>query len=293
MNDVQVNYFLSVAQNLSFTKTAEEFFVSQPAVSRQIAALEIELNTSLFKRVNNKIQLTEAGILYYDYFKQSKQKLAEIYEKTYMGKKGKKRIFRIGWVECWNSSLFYPELSCRIGKCFPNIAIRIECYGFKELEYLLEKGQLDIIITYDFGVERREGIEYREIFEIPKAIFYSKFHPLSDRKRPEIGMFSDDLFIVISDQDVIKVNDLTIAAFKAYEIMPRFEKVKNIETMIAMAHNGIGVALLNTWSKLIGHSDFRYITLDNSHDKIITAWRQGSKDSLISFIVEQMLDILN
>ncbi len=293
MNDVQINYFLSVAQSLSFTKAAEEFFVSQPAVSRQIAALEMELNTVLSSRINNRIQLTEAGSLYYEYFRQSKQKLLEIHEKTNTNKKDKTRILRIGWVECWNSSLFYPELLCRVKKSFPDVTMKPECYGFKELEYLLEKGKLDIIITNDFGVGRRAAIEWREIFEIPKAIFYSKYHPMSKNIKPEIGLFSNELFIVISDMDVIKVNDLTIATFKRYGIVPRFEKVKNIETMIAMAHSGAGVALLNTWSRLTGHVDFRYVTLEGSHDKVIIAWKDDSKNSLTSFIADQMLDILH
>ena len=43
MNDLQIDYFMAVATNLSFTKTSEELFVSQPAISRQISQLEKEL----------------------------------------------------------------------------------------------------------------------------------------------------------------------------------------------------------------------------------------------------------
>ena len=43
MNDLQIDYFLAVARNLSFTKTAEEMYVSQPAISRHISHLEKEL----------------------------------------------------------------------------------------------------------------------------------------------------------------------------------------------------------------------------------------------------------
>ena len=43
MNDLQIEYFLSVAKHLSFTKAARELFVSQPAISRQILAMEEDL----------------------------------------------------------------------------------------------------------------------------------------------------------------------------------------------------------------------------------------------------------
>ena len=62
MNDLQIDYFMAVATNSSFTKTSEELFVSQPAISKQIALLERELGVKLFIRNNRRTELTEAGI---------------------------------------------------------------------------------------------------------------------------------------------------------------------------------------------------------------------------------------
>ena len=61
MNDLQIDYFIAVARNLSFTKTAEEMYVSQPAISRQISHLEEELGYPLFDRSKKTTQLTPAG----------------------------------------------------------------------------------------------------------------------------------------------------------------------------------------------------------------------------------------
>lgn len=47
MNDLQIEYFLAAARNMSFSKAAQELFVSQPAISRQILALEQELGCPL------------------------------------------------------------------------------------------------------------------------------------------------------------------------------------------------------------------------------------------------------
>lgn len=54
MNDLQIDYFMAVATNSSFTKTSEELFVSQPAISKQIALLERELGVKLFIRNNRR-----------------------------------------------------------------------------------------------------------------------------------------------------------------------------------------------------------------------------------------------
>ena len=50
-----------VAQSKSFTVAAKQQYISQPAVSRQMAALETELGAELFDRTRNTIQLTSAG----------------------------------------------------------------------------------------------------------------------------------------------------------------------------------------------------------------------------------------
>jgi LysR family transcriptional regulator, low CO2-responsive transcriptional regulator len=61
MNLNQVQVFCAVAKHLSFSMAAEELFITQPAVSQQVKALERQLNVKLFERVGHKLYLTEAG----------------------------------------------------------------------------------------------------------------------------------------------------------------------------------------------------------------------------------------
>ena len=61
MNLNQVQVFCAVAKHLSFSMAAEELFITQPAVSQQVKALERQLNVKLFERVGHKLFLTESG----------------------------------------------------------------------------------------------------------------------------------------------------------------------------------------------------------------------------------------
>lgn len=62
--DIRIlRYFLTVAKEQNFTKAAEQLNITQPTLSRQLAALEEELGTALFIRGSRSITLTEAGIL--------------------------------------------------------------------------------------------------------------------------------------------------------------------------------------------------------------------------------------
>lgn len=53
--------FRAAARHLSFTRAAQELFVSQPAISREVRTLEEQLGQPLFRRVNRALQLTHAG----------------------------------------------------------------------------------------------------------------------------------------------------------------------------------------------------------------------------------------
>ena len=59
MNLSKLEYFLSAARKGSFTAAAEEHYVSQTAVSQQIASLERELGVMLFRRKKGRVELTE------------------------------------------------------------------------------------------------------------------------------------------------------------------------------------------------------------------------------------------
>ncbi len=61
----QINYFLAVANQLSFTRAAAALFVTQSTLSRSISALETELGVNLLERDFHNVKLTPAGELMY------------------------------------------------------------------------------------------------------------------------------------------------------------------------------------------------------------------------------------
>lgn len=56
-----LRYFVSVAEELHFTRAADRLFVSQPALSKQIGMLERQLGARLFERGRDGVRLTPVG----------------------------------------------------------------------------------------------------------------------------------------------------------------------------------------------------------------------------------------
>src|SRR5450830_1637815 len=67
MADRRLQVFYTVARQLSFTKAAEQLFMTQPAVTFQVKQLEEHFNARLFERSHGKIALTPTGRLVMEY----------------------------------------------------------------------------------------------------------------------------------------------------------------------------------------------------------------------------------
>ncbi len=69
MTITQIKYFLAILEYNSFSAAADEMYISQSSLSKQIKALENEIGISLFIRSNNKVWLSAGGKLFLDYAK--------------------------------------------------------------------------------------------------------------------------------------------------------------------------------------------------------------------------------
>ena len=61
MDIANLNAFVSVAETGSFSTASEHLYLTQPAISKRVSALETELDIQLFDRIGRKVTLTEAG----------------------------------------------------------------------------------------------------------------------------------------------------------------------------------------------------------------------------------------
>lgn len=68
MTDMQIKMFMELTRSLSFSKTAETFYTTQPTISRQIRMLEEEWGVRLFDRNKRQVKLTKAGKVMAEFF---------------------------------------------------------------------------------------------------------------------------------------------------------------------------------------------------------------------------------
>ena len=145
MNSRQLQYAVVLSETKSFSTAAEKLNISQPALSKQIIALENELGVKLFDRGASPLALTASG----EYFIAKAEKLLfeedvllKTLEKYKSGERGKLVIGAVPF----RSSYMMPKLIKNIKEKFPNVQIELQEYGLSVLREGLLKGEYDFAI---------------------------------------------------------------------------------------------------------------------------------------------------
>ena len=134
--------FEAAARHLSFTKAAEELFVTQSAVSRQIQALEDRLRVKLFVRRNRGLTLTEAGQQMFRATDMALRTLREAIDRIAPGNVQKMVTVTSSMAFC--SLWLIPRLS-GFSKAYPGVDVRISANN-QVLD--LDRERIDLGIRY-------------------------------------------------------------------------------------------------------------------------------------------------
>lgn len=160
--------FYSVAKNGSITRAANELLISQPAISKSIKLLENQLNTPLFIRKSDGVELTEVGLLIYDKVRDALDliKSAEEDIKAYTNLES--GSINIGASKTIIHEYLMPYIK-GFHEMYPKISIRVFTDKTSDLIKKSNMGLVDIIFTnmpYSFpnDYETQKLLELHDVF---------------------------------------------------------------------------------------------------------------------------------
>ena len=194
--DYRDSVFMSVAENLSFSKAANDLNISQPAVTRHIKELEERYKTNLLERRGNKIYLTEAGVKVYNSFKEIAQRYRSLDFEIGQMHNAVSGEFKIG-ASSTISQYIIPKVIASFHKRYPKINIYLMNGNSFEMERLLLDNQVDIALVENHSSQA--GIRYRDFLDDELIVVTGKNSVYS--KRTTIG--KEDLLklpIVLREQ---------------------------------------------------------------------------------------------
>lgn len=246
MTFTQIRYFIEVARCLNFTEAAARLYVTQPTLSRQITAIESELNMQLFIRGNKSLRLTPGGSVLFEEFKS----LMDTYEISI--KKAREASFgmigalNIGVIDGLNIGGILPPLISYLENHYPNIKIHLLRDSFQNLIKNIYDCTMDAVITFDFDVKSRPGLKFKNVRRLHPVLVIPKKHPLAVLENLTIKNMAEESLVIVNPEECPSGVALVTETCKEYGgFYPRFHFVDTMEDAILWVEAGVKCALLN------------------------------------------------
>ena len=183
MSDRRLQVFHTVAKVMSFTKAAEALHMTQPAVTFQVKQLEDFFNTRLFDRTHNKITLTEAGKVVYDYSGQ----VLELYERMNSDVRemtGEVTGTLVVGASTTVAEYMLPSLLGAFKKQYDDVNIRLQVGNTDAIVAMVENNMIDFGLVEAPVHNKNLDVHICRIDEM--QLICPKDHPLAKRNKVTI-----------------------------------------------------------------------------------------------------------
>jgi DNA-binding transcriptional LysR family regulator len=271
----QIQYFLSVVETGSFSAAADDLYISQSSLSKQIIALEKDLDVELFDRSKRKISLTDAGKMFH------KHALAfnEIYKSMLMdlGEFRKTTpslsIAAIPVIAQYGITLYVAQFK----NAYPHINFSLEEREASTVLPALSQHKYDLAFVRDYGIDT-DQYSILEVVKDKLMVAVSRSHPLADRNSLSLSELSEENFIMFNKGTL--VYEVAVSACHSAGFEPRvFYSSLRGASIIGLVASNSGVALM--MEKVLDyyrHPDVIAIPLEEIiESKIVVAYLKNKK----------------
>lgn len=238
-----LRYFVCVAEELNFTRAAARLRVAQPALSRQIRALEEELEVPLFERTRSGARLTRAGRVF---FPRARAILGGVDEAANEARTASGVIagrLSVGFPTGLHLNYLASVLEA-LRRAHPLVDLDyVHALPPEQLKGLRE-GTIDVgFVTYP---ARLDGFEHRVIWQVPFKVVLPSRHPLAHRGSFNLGELRDEDFVFCPREARPELYDEFFRQCANAGFRPRVVKeVGGYPTsMLGLVSVGVGIAVL-------------------------------------------------
>lgn len=233
-----------VAGQGSLTNAAKNLFLTQSALSHQLKEIEEEYGTPLFRRINKKMVLTQAG----ERVLKSARVILDELEKTEREIKtflsGESGLIRMS-TECYTCYHWLPPLLKTFNARFPNVEIKIVSEATRYPDRFLLSGRLDLAI--DSTLQKGVPLKYKKLFTDELVAVVPAGHPLALKPYLTAKDFLHEHYITYTD--VIEESTVFQKILIPAGVKPaRTTRILITEAIIEMVRAGLGITTLARWA---------------------------------------------
>ncbi|GMQ75211.1 MAG: LysR family transcriptional regulator [Gammaproteobacteria bacterium] len=263
----QLKVFAAVARHLSFTRAAEELYLTQPAVSMQVKQMESVIGLPLFEQTGKRIHLTEAGEVMHHYSRVIADKLVEA-EQAMEELKGVDGG-RLQLSVATTVNYFATRLLSGFCAAHPGVRVSLDVTNRETLLRQLDENQTDIVLMG----QPPDGLDVvaEPFMDNPLVVIASPRHPLCKRRRIPLAQLNEETFLM---REAGSGTRLAMARFFAEnDVMPSgsIEMTSN-EAIKQSVQAGLGLGVVSAHTVELEIEVGRLTILDVASFPIMRRW---------------------
>ncbi|MCM3698720.1 LysR family transcriptional regulator [Paenibacillus macerans] len=282
MDFLQLKYFQVTSKHENVTRAADELFISQPALSKMIRNLEMELGVQLFDREGKHIVLNQYGK---KFLKRVNQSLSALEQGVSEIKEMQQEKIEIITLYVAVGSMLLPSLVQQFRGLYSNIRFNLTQHPI----------QIKKELAYDFAItsEEIEGNEHTVLLEEEILLGVPAVHPLSSLDSVSLKELEHEKFISLTTSHPLRRTTDRFFAQLPYEPDIVFES-DDPATVRGLIQTGIGVSFIPSilWSKVVTE-DIKLLHISEPRCKrtIYLSWPAGERltdteNSFFEFILQ-------
>ena len=285
----QMKYFITVAECLSFTEAAKCLFITQPALSRQISAMEEELGTRLLVRDKKKLKLTPGGSLIYNRFLTIMEEYTRAVHDARTANQGFEGKLRIGFLDIYDISELFPPVIKTFRERYGRIELSLERHSLGELPRRLHDGDLDMILTYGFSLFDQPGLVTSDIQKFDSCVMINAEHPLAYKETLSLAELGNEQFVQLDGTICEEGHRFILNLLEKGGIHPNLMAVQKMEDVLLWVQAGSAVAITTnrTIEKQNPSVVIRELQMEEAKGHDVTmAWHKSNYNPAIAIFME-------
>lgn len=247
----QLRYVIAVAEERNITRAAERLGMQPPPLSRQIRAIEREIDVQLFRRKARGVELTDAGRAFLDNARAVLAQVDHTLETTRRSARGEQGRISVGYSSSVAFHPLVPRIIREFRQAFPMVTVTLTESNPTDLIERMQDEKIDAVFIRRLepnttGIEIISLLEERMIVALPSGHKLSQDTEGRDGALP-LKDLAGETFILYGDQHgaLLMQSNAFVAACRAAGFSPRIGQiVPHISARLNLIAAGFGVAVV-------------------------------------------------
>jgi DNA-binding transcriptional LysR family regulator len=282
----QLRYFVLLAEELHFRRTAERLGITQGPLSLAIQELERELGGKLFHRTRRRVELTDIGLLLQENARSILTRIDRTVDEIRKMLDGESGELRIGFTAASSLLSFFPSLVHSFRTKYPDIRIVLEDMASASQIVALQARELDAgIIRTPPRFKPPADISATTLLNDPLVVAVNATHPLYSRREINLSELRNERFVFYPRSYGIGIYDYFIQLCGKRSFVPEIvQEAREASTIIGLVASGLGIAVVPSSLRYIGIPNVVYVPLadEDATTALLLVCRAGEANSRIA-----------